>query len=41
MIDRRELEAFEASVQADDEVRRILEDITRSVAAEVERSEKP
>ena len=36
MIDRRELEAFEASVLADDEVRRMLEDITRSVAIEVQ-----
>jgi len=36
VIDRRELEAFEASVLADDEVRRMLEDITRSVAIEVQ-----
>jgi hypothetical protein len=36
MMDRRELEAFEASVLADDEVRRMLEDITRSVAVEVQ-----
>ena len=36
MTDRRELEAFEASVLADDEVRRMLEDITRSVAMEVQ-----
>jgi hypothetical protein len=36
MIDRRELEAFEASVLANDEVRRMLEDITRSVAVEVQ-----
>ena len=36
MIDRRELEAFEASVLADDEVRRMLEDITHSVAVEVQ-----
>jgi hypothetical protein len=36
MIDRRELEAFEASVLADDEVRRMLEDVTRSVAMEVQ-----
>ena len=36
MIDRRELEAFEASVRADDEVRRMLEDITHSVAVEVQ-----
>jgi hypothetical protein len=36
MIDRRELEAFEASVLADDEVRRMLEDVTHSVAAEVQ-----
>jgi hypothetical protein len=36
VIDRRELEAFEASVLADDEVRRMLEDITHSVAAEVQ-----
>ena len=35
MIDRWELEAFEASVLADNEVRRMLEDITRSVAVEV------
>jgi hypothetical protein len=31
-MDRRELEAFEASVLADDEVRRMLEDVTHSVA---------
>jgi hypothetical protein len=36
VIDRRELEAFEASVLADDEVRRMLEDITRSVAVEAQ-----
>ena len=36
MIDRRELEAFETSVLADDEVRRMLEDITHSVAVEVQ-----
>ena len=36
MIDRQELEAFEASVLADDEVRRMLEDITHSVAVEVQ-----
>ena len=36
MIDRRELEAFEASVLADDEVRRMLEDITHNVAVEVQ-----
>ena len=36
MIDRRELEAFEASVIADDEVRRMLEDVTHSVAVEVQ-----
>jgi hypothetical protein len=36
VIDRRELEAFEASVLADDEVRRMLEDIVRSVAVEVQ-----
>ena len=36
MIDRRELEAFEASILADDKVRRILEDITRTVAVEVQ-----
>ena len=36
MIDRRELEAFEASVLADDEVRRMLEDVTQSVAVEVQ-----
>jgi len=35
-MDRRELEAFEASVLADDEVRRMLEDITRSVAVEMQ-----
>jgi hypothetical protein len=35
VIDRRELEAFEASVLADDEVRRMLEDVTHSVAVEV------
>ena len=35
-MDRRELEAFEASVLADDEVRSMLEDITRSVAVEVQ-----
>ena len=35
MVDRRELEAFEASVLADDDVRRMLEDATRSVAVEV------
>lgn len=34
-MNRRELEAFEASVLADDEVRRLLEDITSSVAEEV------
>ena len=36
MIDRRELEAFEASVLADDEVRLVLEDVTYSVAVEVQ-----
>jgi Holliday junction resolvase RuvA-like protein len=36
VIDRRELEAFEASVLADDEVRRMLEDITHNVAVEVQ-----
>ena len=36
MIDRRELEAFEASVLADDEVRHMLEDVTQSVAVEVQ-----
>jgi hypothetical protein len=35
-MDRRELEAFEASVLADDEVLRMLEDTTRSVAVEVQ-----
>ena len=35
-MDRRELEAFEASIMADIEVRRMLEDITRSVAVEVQ-----
>ena len=35
-MDRRELEAFEVSVLADDEVRRMLEDITQSVAVEVQ-----
>ena len=33
---RRELEAFEASVLADDEVRRMLEDITHCVDEEVQ-----
>lgn len=33
-MDRRELEAFEASVLADDEVRHMLEDATRGVAVE-------
>jgi len=36
VIDRRELEAFEASVLTDDEVRRLLEDVTHSVAVEVQ-----
>ncbi len=36
MIDRRGLEAFETSVLADDEVRRMLEDITHSVAVELQ-----
>ena len=35
-MDRQELEAFEASVLADDEVRCMLEDITSSVAVEVQ-----
>ena len=35
-MDRRELEAFETRVLADDEVRRMLEDITHSVAVEVQ-----
>ena len=35
-MDRRELETFEASVLADDEVRRMLEDVTHSVAVEVQ-----
>jgi hypothetical protein len=35
-MDRRGLEAFEASILADDEVRRMLEDITRSVAVEAQ-----
>jgi hypothetical protein len=35
-MDRGELEAFEARVLADDEVRRMLEDITRSVAVKVQ-----
>jgi len=35
-MDRRELEAFEASIMADDEVRRMLDDITPSVAVEVQ-----
>ena len=35
-MDRRELEAFEANVLADDEVRRMLEDIVHSVAVEVQ-----
>jgi hypothetical protein len=34
-MDRRELEAFEASVLADDEVRRMLEDVVRGIAVEV------
>jgi hypothetical protein len=36
VIDRLELEAFEASVLADDEVRRMLEDVIHSVAEEVQ-----
>ncbi len=36
MIDMRELEAFEANVQADDNVRRMLEEITRDAAGEVQ-----
>jgi hypothetical protein len=36
VIDRQELEAFEASVLADDEVRRMLEDVTRNVAVEAQ-----
>jgi len=36
VIDRRGLEAFETSVLADDEVRRMLEDITHSVAVEIQ-----
>jgi hypothetical protein len=36
VIGRRELEAFEAHVLADDEVRRMLEDITHSVAEEMQ-----
>jgi hypothetical protein len=36
VIDRQELEAFETSVLADDEVRRMLEDVTHSVAVEVQ-----
>jgi hypothetical protein len=35
-MDRRELEAFEASILADDEVRRLLADVTSSVAVEVQ-----
>jgi hypothetical protein len=35
MMNRRELEAFEMRVLADDEVRHMLEDITGSVAVEV------
>ena len=35
MIDMRELEAFEANVQADDDVRQMLEEITRDAAGEV------
>jgi len=35
-MDRRELETFEASVLADDEVRCMLEDITHSVVVEVQ-----
>jgi len=34
-MDRRELEAFEAGVLVDDEVRRLLEDATLGVAVEV------
>jgi hypothetical protein len=34
-MDRRELEALETRVLADDEVRRLLEDVTRSVAVEM------
>ena len=36
MIDMRELEAFEANVQADDDVRRMLEAITRDAAGEAQ-----
>ena len=36
MIHRQGLEAFEASVLADDEVRRMLEDVTRNVALEAQ-----
>jgi uncharacterized protein (UPF0335 family) len=36
VIDRQKLEAFEASVLVDDEVRRMLEDITRSVSMEMQ-----
>jgi hypothetical protein len=35
-MDKRELEAFEVSVLADDEIQRMLEDVTRSVTVEVE-----
>ena len=35
-MDRRELEAFEARVLADDEVRRLVADVTSSVAVEVQ-----
>jgi hypothetical protein len=36
VTDRRELEAFETGVLADEEVRRMLEDITRSIVMEVQ-----
>jgi hypothetical protein len=36
VIDRRELEVFEASILADNEVRHMLEDVTHSVAVEVQ-----
>jgi hypothetical protein len=35
MIDRRELEAFETRILADDGVRRLLEEVTHSVAVEM------
>lgn len=37
MTERQEIEAFEGQVQADEALRSMLEDVTRSVAAEGER----